>query len=55
MIGCSCYKCGIQVPSEIDKHFTAKDGRILCDKCSQGVEPCSPEIKAKIIQLTENK
>ncbi|WP_238907566.1 hypothetical protein [Clostridium sp. YIM B02506] len=42
---CACYVCGIEVEESIQEHFTSKDGRILCDKCSEGIEPCSNEVK----------
>lgn len=45
MIGCSCYECGAEVPKGIDNHFTAEDGRILCENCSVGVEPCTERIR----------
>lgn len=53
MIKRSCYECGVEVPEDIGKHFIAQDGRILCDKCSEGVEPCSDEIKKKLIEYKE--
>jgi len=38
-IKCGCHTCNIEVgPIE---HFTSKDGRILCEKHSMGIEPCS--------------
>lgn len=40
-----CYDCKEEVPVE---HFTADDGRILCAKCSKGVEPCSERIQRMI-------
>lgn len=53
MIGCSCNKCGSVVPPEIKNHFVAIDGRILCEKCSIGVAPCSIEIKESLIKYQE--
>ncbi|WBW97589.1 hypothetical protein [Oceanirhabdus sp. W0125-5] len=50
MIGYSCYECGVAVPKE---HFTAENGVILCEECSQGVKPCSDRKKFLITDLTE--
>lgn len=49
-IDCSCYVCHKKVPSE---HFISVDGRILCDDCSVGVEPCSDDIKNKLIEVSK--
>jgi hypothetical protein len=38
----SCYECNTKVGQQ---HFTAHDGRILCDKCSIGVKPCTDRQK----------
>ncbi len=38
----SCYECSQTVPRV---HFTAHDGRILCNKCSVGVKPCTDRQK----------
>lgn len=46
-----CYICHAPVDNDIAKHFTSSDGRILCDKCSQGVEPLSKELKKKLIEI----
>jgi hypothetical protein len=37
-----CYECKEIVGPQ---HFTSHDGRILCDKCSEGVKPCSDRQK----------
>lgn len=47
----ACNKCKKEVGK---KHFTAEDGRILCNECSQGVKPCSERIQ-KIIDTYKNK
>jgi len=49
----TCHKCGVEVPRDIEKHFTAEDGRILCDKCSIGEEPCSERTKKILIEYEE--
>jgi hypothetical protein len=38
----SCYICNAKVGQQ---HFTAHDGRILCEKCSEGVKPCTDRQK----------
>jgi len=48
---CGCASCFVEVPREVEKHFTAKDGRILCEKCSVGVEPCSARIKEVLLKI----
>ena len=53
-LGCSCHKCGIEVPTGALNHFTAEDGRILCDKCSKGIKPVNERIKAMLIDM-ENR
>jgi len=51
-IKCGCHTCNIEVdPIE---HFTAKDGRMLCEKHSRGVEPCSKRFK-NYIKTSEKK
>ena len=50
-IKCSCYKCGSEVPSSVEEHFTSADGRILCDRCCVGVEPINEKTKDLLIQL----
>lgn len=50
-IGCSCYVCGVKVPSS--EHFISADGRILCDYCSVGVEPCSDDIRNKLLEYAK--
>lgn len=47
---CACYICKKEVPGEIEKHFTAKDGRILCTKCSLGVVPVDARMKEILIK-----
>ena len=46
-IRCGCNTCHVGV--EPIEHFTAKDGRILCDEHSKGVEPCSIKLKEFIM------
>ena len=53
MIGCSCNKCGTVVSPMVRNHFVSIDGRILCDKCSIGVEPCSDKTKKSLIEYQE--
>lgn len=50
---CACYVCGIEVQESIQEHFTSKDGRILCDKCSEGIEPCSNEMKSILLMINK--
>jgi len=50
---CCCYECGKEVLKGVDNHFTSEDGRILCEKCSQGVEPCTERIKKILKRLDE--
>jgi hypothetical protein len=38
----SCYSCHKEVSKN---HFTASDGKILCEKCSEDVEPCTDRQK----------
>lgn len=48
---CICNKCRVEVSRSIEKHITAEDGRILCNKCSVGVEHCSDRIKKLLTEL----
>ena len=51
-ITCCCHTCNIDVdPIE---HFTAKDGRILCEKHSMGEKPCGKRLK-DYIKKSEKK
>jgi len=51
-IKCGCHTCNIEVgPIE---HFTSKDGRILCEKHSMGIEPCS-EVLKNYIKISTKK
>lgn len=52
---CSCYKCGVEVPSGVENHFTSEDGRILCNECSVGVVPCEDRLKALLIEIEKKK
>lgn len=45
-----CYECKTEVGK---RHFTARDGRILCKKCSEGVEACTDRQKFFCEELTE--
>ncbi len=52
-IKCGCHTCNIEVdPIE---HFTAEDGRMLCEKHSIGVEPCSKRFKNYIKMREKNE
>jgi hypothetical protein len=53
-IKCSCHKCGAEVPGGVLNHFTAEDGRILCDKCSKGLKPVNERIKAMLSDMEQN-
>jgi len=55
MVKCSCYKCGVEVPPGVANHFTAEDGRILCDKCSTNVVPCSDRVKKMLIECEDKQ
>lgn len=52
---CSCYKCGVEVPSGVENHFTSEDGRILCNECSVGVVPCEDRLKALLIEIEKKE
>ena len=55
MINCSCNKCGAIVSPQVKFHFISKDGRILCDSCSIGMEPCSDKVKRSLLKYQEEK
>lgn len=47
---CSCYVCKVEVKDSVEEHFTSYEGKILCDSCSIGVEPCSDRIKQMLMK-----
>ena len=49
-----CNKCKVEISSNINERFIAKDGRCLCSKCSEGIEPIS-ERELQIIKEYQNK
>ena len=50
LYGCCCNKCKTSVSRSRMYHFIAEDGRILCNKCSEGAEPTSEKTLKELIE-----